>query len=103
MADGMTRLDRDGSRATTVPTGIDWLAGTHSATSWYLAAMLPVTVKFPPMVASLETVAAPITWSFVEGALVPIPTLPDGSMRIRSVIPLVANFIGPFKVKMLMA
>ena len=61
---GVTSFGRVASRTTTVPASIFFAAGTHSATSWYFAAMLPSTWTLPA------------TWNIAAGALVPMPTFP---------------------------
>src|SRR3989338_8771368 len=69
-AEGRTRLFFIGSITTTVPEARESEVGTHSATSWYWAAILvPVTVP--------SNVALPTTWSFDVGLVVPMPTLPS--------------------------
>jgi hypothetical protein len=67
---------------TTVPAASFCVVGTHSATSWYLAEMLPVTVT------------SPTTWNFVAGAFVPTPTLPSLVTTTASGVPWVPTKSG---------
>src|ERR1700686_2396463 len=59
--EGMTWLDLVESRTTTVPLEICSEEGTHSATSWYLALIVPVRLIFP-VPGPVPTLMLPVTF-----------------------------------------
>lgn len=51
---------------TTVPAASFCLDGTHSATSWYLASMFPLTVRLPEVSMMTRSVVVPASKALSE-------------------------------------